>query len=187
MDNETPLQKTKLKEFNELLEEKPKPVLNNNLPKPLPTAGTDQESHSSLNDLVLKRTQEEISAFINLNGFLYSTLDSLRLAVEKNEKAIEEYRQVIQNNVIEEFEKGNIDWRFYSAFVNNKMSLWIGGAYLIAMPIFKGINDKKKANAEKLKENLNNITDIKDKQNKQPKDNKFDSGSLKDNISKQYN
>ena len=105
--------------------------------------------------------------------------------VEKNEKAIEEYKTVIQNNVIEQFQTGNVDWRFYSNIINNKMSLWIGGVYLVAMPVVKAVNEKRKLNKEKLKEDLNDIPDPKPKQNNINKQN-FSEGSLKDNISKQY-
>ena len=64
--------------------------------------------------------------------------------------AIEEYKNVIQNNVIEQFQTGNIDWRFYSNVINNKMSLWIGGIYLVAMPVVKAVNEKRKLNKEKM-------------------------------------
>ena len=101
---------------------------------------------------------------------------------------IEEYKNVIQNNVIEQFQTGNIDWRFYSNVINNKMSLWIGGIYLVAMPVVKAVNEKRKLNKEKMKDDLENIPDPKSKQkdNKTSKQN-FSEGSLKDNISKQYN
>ena len=94
MENETPLQKQKLKEFNEILSTPdPDPIKKNT---PLPTAGSgsnnDQQNtenkNESFDDLLRKRIAEEISAFINFQGFLYSTLDSLGLPVEKNEKAI---------------------------------------------------------------------------------------------------
>ena len=192
MENETPLQKQKLKEFNEILSTPdPDPIKKNT---PLPTAGSgsnnDQQNtenkNESFDDLLRKRIAEEISAFINFQGFLYSTLDSLGLPVEKNEKAIEEYKTVIQNNVIEQFQTGNVDWRFYSNIINNKMSLWIGGVYLVAMPVVKAVNEKRKLNKEKLKEDLNDIPDLKPKQNNINKQN-FSEGSLKDNISKQYN
>jgi hypothetical protein len=194
MDNETPLQKQKLKEFNEILET-PDPQVEKKNP-PIPTAGSteNKENRSSENnsesfdDLLRKRIAEEISAFVNFQGFLYSTLDSLGLPVEKNDKAIEEYKNVIQNNVIEQFQTGNIDWRFYSNVINNKMSLWIGGIYLVAMPVVKAVNEKRKLNKEKMKDDLENIPDPKSKQkdNKTSKQN-FSEGSLKDNISKQYN
>jgi len=192
MENETPLQKQKLKEFNEILSTPdPDPIKKNT---PLPTAGSgsnnDQQNtenkNESFDDLLRKRIAEEISAFINFQGFLYSTLDSLGLPVEKNEKAIEEYKTVIQNNVIEQFQTGNVDWRFYSNIINNKMSLWIGGVYLVAMPVVKAVNEKRKLNKEKLKEDLNDIPDPKPKPNNINKQN-FSEGSLKDNISKQYN
>ena len=171
MENETPLQKQKLKEFNEILSTPdPDPIKKNT---PLPTAGSgsnnDQQNtenkNESFDDLLRKRIAEEISAFINFQVFLYSTLDSLGLPVEKNEKAIEEYKTVIQNNVIEQFQTGNVDWRFYSNIINNKMSLWIGGVYLVAMPVVKAVNEKRKLNKEKLKEDLNDIPDPKPKQN----------------------
>ena len=192
MENETPLQKQKLKEFNEILSTPdPDPIKKNT---PLPTAGSgstnDQQNtenkNESFDDLLRKRIAEEISAFINFQGFLYSTLDSLGLPVEKNEKAIEEYKTVIQNNVIEQFQTGNVDWRFYSNIINNKMSLWIGGVYLVAMPVVKAVNEKRKLNKEKLKEDLNDIPDPKPKPNNINKQN-FSEGSLKDNISEQYN
>ena len=192
MENETPLQKQKLKEFNEILSTPdPDPIKKNT---PLPTAGSgsnnDQQNTENKNEsfdaLLRKRSAAEISAFINFQGFLYSTLDSLCLPVEKNEKAIEEYKTVIQNNVIEQFQTGNVDWRFYSNIINNKMSLWIGGVYLVAMPVVKAVNEKRKLNKEKLKEDLNDIPDPKPKQNNINKQN-FSEGSLKDNISKQYN
>ena len=192
MENETPLQKQKLKEFNEILSTPdPDPIKKNT---PLPTAGSgsnnDQQNtenkNESFDDLLRKRIAEEISAFINFQGFLYSTLVSLGLPVEKNEKAIEEYKTVIQNNVIEQFQTGNVDWRFYSNIINNKMSLWIGGVYLVAMPVVKAVNEKRKLNKEKLKEDLNDIPDPKPKPNNINKQN-FSEGSLKDNISKQYN
>ena len=66
------------------------------------------------------------------------------------------------------------------------MSLWIGGVYLVAMPVVKAVNEKRKLNKEKLKEDLNDIPDPKPKQNNINKQN-FSEGSLKDNISKQYN
>ena len=192
MENETPLQKQKLKEFNEILSTPdPDPIKKNT---PLPTAGSEsnndqqntENKNESFDDLLRKRIAEEISAFINFQGFLYSTLDSLGLPVEKNEKAIEEYKTVIQNNVIEQFQTGNVDWRFYSNIINNKMSLWIGGVYLVAMPVVKAVNEKRKLNKEKLKEDLNDIPDPKPKQNNINKQ-IFSEGSLKDNISKQYN
>ena len=192
MENETPLQKQKLKEFNEILSTPdPDPIKKNT---PLPTAGSgsnnDQQNtenkNESFDDLLRKRIAEEISAFINFQGFLYSTLDSLGLPVEKNEKAIEEYKTVIQNNVIEQFQTVNVDLSFYSNIINNKMSLWIGGVYLVAMPVVKAVNEKRKLNKEKLKEDLNDIPDPKPKPNNINKQN-FSEGSLKDNISKQYN
>ena len=68
------------------------------------------------------------------------------------------------------------------------MSLWIGGIYLVAMPVVKAVNEKRKLNKEKMKDDLENIPDPKSKQkdNKTSKQN-FSEGSLKDNISKQYN
>tara|TARA_R100001163_G_C5067932_1_gene207498 strand:- start:4515 stop:5066 length:552 start_codon:yes stop_codon:yes gene_type:complete len=183
MENDiTPLQKQKINEIENLLNEKEDKKLNSSNEN----FNNKQEPQKDLNQLIITRINEEIAACTNFQAFVQTTFESLGFEIEKNEKALEEYKVVIQNNVVEQFEKGNIDFRFYSAFVNNKLSLWIGGLYLIGTPIVKAINKKRKDKKEKILNGLNNLkNETEPLKNEKPKENK--NSDIKENIKAQYN